>query len=428
MKRALAHPICLTTLCLVIAVAGSSLATRADVLISTSGERFVGTIIEERPDAVVFDSESAGRLTLPRGRIQAIEHTATPATPQPPAAPMPASTNTNWRPPTVGTDGFDWLQLDTDEWLKGKLRYAQKRDIRFESDKLEELSMDWKDVKRLYTGQPMFAKFDGRDRVYGNIVLSNQMVFVDGPEPLSLSRNQLTGITPGSQRELSFWSGKLSLGLNVQAGNRDQVTLNVQGELARRTPATEFVLEYLSNFSELNGAESANNFRLNGNYDILLSRNFFVRPALVEFYRDPILNIQYRGTAGVGLGYYIFNEDRLRWLVAGGPGYQYTKFETVEAGRAGDSATPALVFETNFRADITRRIKFLQGFSVIATKEEAGLYTHHSVSTLEFEIKHHLNLDVSLIWDFLLKPRREASGQLPLQDDLYLIVGLGVKF
>jgi hypothetical protein len=153
-----------------------------------------------------------------------------------------------------------------------------------------------------------------------------------------------------------------------------------------------------------------------------------LRPVVLEFYRDPIINIKYRSTAGVGIGCYILNEDRLRWLVAGGPAYQYTEFETVEAGRSTESSTPAVVFDTNFRSDITRRIKFLQSFGVIVTKEESGLYTHHSVTGLEFEIKHHLELNVSLVWDYLLSPQPEASGVVPSKNDVYLNVGLGVKF
>jgi len=406
----------------------TTMVAPADVLITTKGERFIGRVIEERTDAVVFDSESAGRLTLPRDRIQELQQEAPAPTPPPSAAATPAVTNADWHPPGVGTDGYDWIQLDTDEWLKGWLRYAQKRDIKFESDKMEELMLEWGDIKRLYTGEPMFVKFDGRAEVYGNVVVSNQMVFVDSAEPVGLSRYRLTGITPGGERELSFWSGELSLGLNLQSGNRDQLTLNVQGELARRTPATEFVLDFLSNYSELNGVESANNARLNGTLDVLLSRNFFVRPAMTELYHDRLLNIKYRTTAAAGVGYYLFNGDDLRWLVAGGPGYQYTRFETVEEGAADDSSTPALVFETSFKGDVTRRITFRQQFRAIATEEEAGLYTHHSVSALEFEIKHHLDLNVSLVWDFLLKPRRESSGDLPSQTDLYLIVGLGLKF
>src|SRR5512135_1165661 len=38
----------------------------ADVLVATNGERFVGKVIAESADAIVFESNLAGRLTLPR--------------------------------------------------------------------------------------------------------------------------------------------------------------------------------------------------------------------------------------------------------------------------------------------------------------------------------------------------------------------------
>jgi len=398
-------------------------ATLADIIHGSNGERFVGTVLEERDDVIVFESESAGRLTLPRARIEDIQRGDAVGI----SVPQPAA-NETWLPPGVGNDGYDWVQLNTDEWLKGRLRFVQKRSIDFESDKLEDISMEWKDVKRIYTGQPMFAKFDEREPVYGGTVVSNQMVIVNGPEQVSLPRDQLTGITPGGVEELSFWSGKLSAGLNLQSGNSDQITANLSGELSRRTPTTALELNYLGNFSEVNGVKNADNHRLDGSFDFLLTRNLFLRPVSSELYRDPIINIKYRGTVGVGAGYYIFNEDRLQWLVAGGPAYQYTEFETVESGRPTDSSTPAVIFDTSFRYDLNRRLKLLQSFGVIVTKEASGLYTHHSVTGVEFEIRHHLDLNVSLVWDYLLKPQPEASGLVPQQTDLYLVVGLGVKF
>jgi hypothetical protein len=62
------------------------------------------------------------------------------------------------------------------------------------------------------------------------------------------------------------------------------------------------------------------------------------------------------------------------------------------------------------------------------TSKQAGEFTHHSVSTLEFAIKRHLNLDVSFIWDDLQNPERKSDGVIPQKSDLYLTVGLGVRF
>jgi hypothetical protein len=100
----------------------------------------------------------------------------------------------------------------------------------------------------------------------------------------------------------------------------------------------------------------------------------------------------------------------------------------VEAGQSASASTASLVLQTNFKADITRRLKFIQIFSANLMSEEAGQYAHHSETKFEFEIKRHLDLDLSLVWDYLQNPQVESSGQTPLHNDVRLILGLGVKF
>jgi hypothetical protein len=50
------------------------------------------------------------------------------------------------------------------------------------------------------------------------------------------------------------------------------------------------------------------------------------------------------------------------------------------------------------------------------------------VTGLDFEIKHHLDLNVSLVRDYLQNPQPESSGAVTSQTDLYLNVGLGARF
>jgi putative salt-induced outer membrane protein YdiY len=426
---------------------GVALVARADVLIGSNGEQFVGKVIEETPASVVFDSELAGRLTVPRGRIREIQRASPPITDHrslvtngtvalspvpltiPPSTPNPEpSTNLFWRPPGIGRDGSDWIQLKSGEWLRGQLNYVQDRKVEFDSDELKDLSLDLKNVRQVYPANPLFTKFEGRDQIYGTVILSNDVVQVSGPEQVSLPRDQLTGITPGGKREIDFWSAKANIGVTLQSGNTKQATESASAELARRTPATVIELKYLGNFSEVEGTQNANNHRVNGNYDIRLNHDWFLRPVQLEWYRDQLANISQRVTAGFGVGYYLFDRQGLEWQISGGPSYQYTKFETVEEGQADSTSTPAAVLQSSFKADITQRLKFIQTFGATVTSQEAGLYTHHAVTTLEFEVKRHLDLNVSFVWDYVQDPKTESSGVVPQHGDFRLIVGAGVKF
>ncbi|MCL4179379.1 MAG: DUF481 domain-containing protein, partial [Verrucomicrobia bacterium] len=145
-------------------------------------------------------------------------------------------------------------------------------------------------------------------------------------------------------------------------------------------------------------------------------------------YQDELANIAHQGTVAVGAGYNIFDQDGLEWKVFGGPGFQYTKYESVESGESDSASTPAGVLQTYFKTDVTRRLKFIESIGITLTREDAGLYSHHAVSTLEFEIKRHLDLDVSFVWDYLQNPQIGSDGFLPQRSDFRLTLGLGVEF
>jgi Protein of unknown function, DUF481 len=432
MSRILNSPGWVLALCMVTMLA------RGDVLLTTNGERFVGKVVEETTNIVVFESELGGRLTFPRAKIGEIQRTpsaevqaatagAAAATNTP--ASQSSSNNPAWKPPGVGHDGSDWVQLKSGEWLRGEIKYVQNKEVEFDSDELDQQTLKLNDVRSLYTTHRVFTLFEGREPAYGYAVISNGVVMVNGPEPLSLPVDLLIGITPsGGRTGIRNWSGKASIGVSLQSGNNSQTTVTSSAELARRTPNTTLLLDYLGNYSEVNGNENANNSRVNLTYDIRLNRDWFVRPLQAEYYKDPLANISYRLTGGVGGGYYVFDRTGLEWRLAAGPSYQYTRFETVEPGQSDTATTPAGLLQSNFEVDITRRLTFIQTWQSIFSSEESGQYTHHAVTTLEFEIKRHLNLDVSFIWDYLQNPQAKSNGDVPQKSDTYLTVGFGVRF
>ena len=333
--------------------------------------------------------------------------------------------------PGVGHDGSDWIQLKSGEWLRGEMKYIQNKKVEFNSDELDQQTVDLKDVSQVCPAEPVFTQFKGRDPAYGTAIISNNLVIVNGQELLSLPREQLIGITPSGRRGIREWSGNFDVGLSLQSGNNSQTMVSTDAELARRTPNTTLTFDFLGNYSEVNGVQNLNNERFNVTYDIRLARqycNWMVRPIQLECYHDPLANIYYRLTYDAGGGYYIFDRTGLKWIVSAGAGYQNTRFDTVEPGQANDANTPAAVLQSNFKMDITDRLTLIQRWQSIFISKESGQYTHHAVTTLEFEIKRHLNLDVSFVWDYLQNPQPKSDGIISQKSDRYLTVGFGVRF
>lgn len=126
----------------------------------------------------------------------------------------------NWVPPK---DSFDWIQLKSGEWLKGRVKAMQERQLEFYSEELKDQTFDWKDIRKLRTAHTQDVLFSGGERVSGPISVTPDQVTVGAGSPRVAPRGRLQSFTPGGVRERNYWSGKVSLGLNVRGGNTEQV-------------------------------------------------------------------------------------------------------------------------------------------------------------------------------------------------------------
>ena len=143
-----------------------------------------------------------------------------------------------------------------------------------------------------------------------------------------------------------------------------------------------------------------------------------------EYYRDPFQNIDQRVTAGLGLGYTIYDTGTFEWNVGGGPAYVSTKYLSVLPGEEQKVEAAAVVLNTDFDVELTSSLDFIFKYKIQASKPEAGGYTHHIIGTFENEITGSLDFDVSLIWDRISQPATDADGSTPEPDDYRLTVGV----
>jgi hypothetical protein len=325
-----------------------------------------------------------------------------------------------WEPPPPPPDEFDWIQLKSGEWLKGELKVLYEKELEFDSDELDLLKLDWEDVKQVRGHRIFSVRFEGPITVEGLLQVTEDKVFVTvGEERQEFERSQIVAIAPGEPREINYWSGKLSIGLNLASGNREQTQYTAIADIKRRTSKTRFVTDYLGNFTKTEGVQTVNNQRVNTYFDVFKTRRYFFRPIFGEYFRDPIKNIDSRVTLGAGMGYHIMDTSKTEWDVTGGLAYQTTRFESVEPGQDSSTSTPAFVAGTHFNRDLTKNVDFDFLYNFMIVNEASGTYTHHFVAALETELTGWLDFDVSFVWDRTKDPTAEADGTVPKPDDFY---------
>jgi hypothetical protein len=339
-------------------------------------------------------------------------------------------------------DNYDWIQLTSGEWLKGQLKVLYNKDVEFDSDELDLLKLDLEDVKRIRGHGIKGIRLEGPTKtvygrfkrpeaitVYGTLELTEDKVIVtSGQSSQEFDRSRLIAIVSGEDRELDFWSAKISLGLNLSGGNTEQVEYSSIMNIRRRTAATRFVIDFLGNYSRTRGIDTVDNNRLNAYLDVFRTRDLYWRAIFGEYFRDPFQNIEYRYTIGSGVGYHIIDTPNTEWDITIGLAYQETQFNSVEAGEDPVASTPAFTAGTKYDTELTKKIDFIISYSFNIVNQESGSYNHHSVTAIETELTKWLDFDISFVWDRIKEPTANADGTIPKPDDYKLIFSLGVDY
>ena len=360
--------------------------------------------------------------------------------------PLPAWTPT----PELNLGGYDWIELKSGEWLKGEIKYMYDDELVFDSDVLDELTIDWSDIKQIKTNRPVSMRLNNRETVAGHITMADGEIEVTNAEvevqsfpmfglqpppvktqvaSMAVKPDNVVGLVPDdANRTLENWTISASLGANFQSGNTDETSLSADGEIERRTAATRLNLNFLGNYAKNNGVLNKENLRVTSYYDYFVDKDLFVRTINAEYFHDPFQNIAHRLTVGTGVGYEIVDDPDFTWDVVAGPAYQITWFDNVTAGSTNPVQTPALLLVTNLSYDINDDLTYTGLYQFIVTGRNSGLLTTHFVSSLEYELTEIFDLKMSFIWDRVQDPTAQANGTVPQQDDFYLIFGLGVSY
>lgn len=328
----------------------------------------------------------------------------------------------NAQPPEPGDGKSDWIQLTSGEWLKGRLHSMRQNRLDFDSEKLDQLNLKWKDVRAIHTAQSMAVM------QHDNSVATGRLYTVDGQFAMDggvrFDHDAVISIARSAERETDRWFGDVAAGFNLRDGNVDQRDITVDVGVRRRTAKSTVALDYVYNYSEFDSEENANDQRASISYDYRLSRFWFVRPVAGEYFRDPFQNIGARITVGPGVGYFFIDEPTLNWFVVAGPAYQRTEFTDAPPGQKESASALAAFVTTTYTQEVTSTVDWEFQYQLFLTDDKSGRTVHHLMTTLDVDLTTALDLRITGYWDYIEKPQPETDGTLPEREDFRLVLGL----
>lgn len=335
----------------------------------------------------------------------------------------------SWNDLSPSPKKYDWIQTKSLEWFKGEIKAMFNDELEFDSDEIGLYTFDFEDVKQIKSFYIISTNIEGVASFSGVLRLKdNNLSIINGDTAYNFEKKQVVSFAKAGDMERDYWSGKVSMSLDIRAGNKDQSDFTAQANLNRRTDKTRLRLDYLGRISKVEDIETANDHRLNGKYDVYLTKDFFWTPAFGEYYRNKYQNIEHQYTYGLGIGYTIIDKKKFQWDISGGPALLRTYYEEVDVDSDKEVSSGSVQFSTIVDYEISSRIDLKYNYQLTFADRDSGLYKHYMLLTMENEITKWLDLDITAVWDYTAKPQVDATGNKPFQDDYQLLVGLGIDF
>jgi hypothetical protein len=331
--------------------------------------------------------------------------------------------------PGADDGGFDWVQIDSGEWLRGEFVRLQDETLYFDSEEFDDVELDWGDISALVSSGSHTFRIEGREPAQGEFEMRNGVVYIDtGTEQIEVASVEVLALIPGEGRELDFWSFKASLSFSGQDGNTEQTDLTIRGDTHREDALTRWSTGYRGNFASSDGDTTADNHRASSSFDYFLTSRLFLNLVSLEYYTDEFQNIATRFTAGAGAGYEVIQSSLLEWEVVAGGAYQLNNYESVGPNEDDTEHDGAAVFGTRLDFDLPLGIEWDNSYKTQVIVTDLEKTNHHAESILDFDIWGPLDFEVGFVFDRIEQPQRKSDGERPERNDYQVTVGLAIEY
>lgn len=137
-----------------------------------------------------------------------------------------------------------------------------------------------------------------------------------------------TGYAQDAETEKDGWKGEGALSAGMTSGNTDTSDIGLSFDVDHLVGAWDYGLQGQVDYGKQDGEESRNRVFVGANADYNITERLFSF-ARGSYEVDQFTGFDSRSFAGGGLGYRIYDNDPVSWVVRGGPGVKIDEVKRV---------------------------------------------------------------------------------------------------
>ncbi len=312
----------------------------------------------------------------------------------------------------------DLLVLQNGDRITGTIKQVWDGEISIEPDYADEFTVDLSAVDHIFSDQEFEIELqDGREvlaHLSGPDEDGRQVVRMDG-ETFSID---LADIFELDEPEKDFdWESHVELSTTVNTGNTTTTSSLFRADSTIRVPNHRHLIEFTTSHESTDNETTKEQSLVRYNYNWFFNEPWFLS-AQVSAERDPIIELESRLIASIGIGLDIWNTPRRTLSVQLGAGGQTEEIGVVTTDSS--VATWTLRYRQGLLNDD------LELFHNHVITENLGGRTNTSYKTttgIRYEITDLLYVNLTFDYDYETDPVPGIE-----KEDTTLLIGIGAEF
>jgi len=212
-------------------------------------------------------------------------------------------------------------------------------------------------------------------------------------------------VADAEEAEEAVWERKITAGYTISRGNTENQQLVANAIIRRTTDNDEFTLKGDLYYSAADKETEAEKWSGMGRYDWKFDPdkrwfNFYQ----LQAERDRFAEVNYRLIPGVGLGYWFFDREDMRFKAEVAVGLEHTDYRD----GTEDTSEMVLIPKAYFERNLFVNSKLIQDVTLYPSLTDTGDYRLHSETTLENPLSDKLSVNFTLINDYNSDPPENA--------------------